>query len=85
LDGWTRLLRPHASVFLNLGDTYRNTFLAGIPARFEVAAREAGWHVANRIVWAKANGRPEPRPYRLANRHETVFHLTRVDRATGYF
>lgn len=85
LDGWARLLRPHASVFLNLGDTYRDTFLAGIPARFEVAAREAGWHVANQIVWTKVNGRPEPRPYRLANRHETVFQLTRANRATGYF
>ena len=34
LDGWALLLRPHAPVFLNLGDTYRDTFLAGIPARF---------------------------------------------------
>lgn len=85
LDGWVRLLRPHASVFLNLGDTYRDTFLAGIPARFEVAARDAGWHVANHIIWAKDNGLPEPLPYRLANRHESVFHLTRADRATGYF
>lgn len=85
LNGWARLLRPHASVFLNLGDTYRDTFLAGIPARFEVAARESGWHVANHVVWAKTNGRPEPRSYRLANRHESVFHLTSSDRATGHF
>lgn len=85
LAGWARLLRPHASVFLNLGDTYRGGFLAGIPARFEVAAREAGWRVANHIVWAKDNGLPEPLPYRLANRHEAVFHLTRADRATGYY
>jgi DNA modification methylase len=85
LDGWARLLRPHASVFLNLGDTYRDGFLAGVPARFEVAAREAGWRIANRIVWAKDNGLPEPLPYRLASRHEAVFHLTRVERATEYF
>jgi len=85
LDGWARLLRPHASVFLNLGDTYKDGFLVGIPARFEVAAREAGWKVANHVVWAKDNGLPEPRPYRLANRHESVFHLTRSASATGYF
>ena len=85
MDGWTRLLRPHASVFLNLGDTYRDTFLTGIPARFEVAARDAGWNIANHVVWAKDNGLPEPQPYRLANRHESVFHLTRTKRATGYF
>jgi DNA modification methylase len=85
LNGWARLLRPYASVFLNLGDTYRDGFLAGVPARFEVAAREAGWRVANHIVWAKDNGLPEPRPYRLASRHEAVLHLTRAGRATRYF
>lgn len=85
LDGLTRLLQPHASIFINLGDTYRNGFLAGIPARFEVAAQEAGWHVANHIIWAKDTGRPEPRPYRLAGRHEAVLHLTRANRPGGYY
>jgi len=85
LNGWARLLRPHASVFLNLGDTYRDGFLAGVPALFEVAAREAGWKIANRVVWVKDNGLPEPLPYRLANRHESVFQLTRSSSATGYF
>ena len=85
LDGWARLLRPHASVFLNVGDTYRDGFLAGVPARFEVAARAAGWKIANHVVWAKDNGLPEPLPYRLASRHESVFQLTRATKATGYF
>ncbi|WP_456429959.1 DNA methyltransferase [Rhodocaloribacter sp.] len=85
LEGWCPLLRSHASVFINLGDTFRNGFLVGIPARFEVAARQAGWNVANQIVWTKTVGRPEPRPYRLAGRHEVIFHLTRTRRATHYF
>ncbi|MDP9350653.1 MAG: site-specific DNA-methyltransferase, partial [Chloroflexota bacterium] len=85
LDGWTRLLRPHASVFINLGDTYRDGFLTGIPARFEVAVRQAGWQIANHIVWTKSVGRPEPQPTRLASRHEAIFHLTRARRATQYF
>lgn len=78
LNGWIRLLRPHASVFLNIGDTYQDGFLAGIPARFELAARDAGWRIVNHIVWAKSVGRPEPVPYRLSSRHEAVFHLTRA-------
>ena len=85
LAGWRRLLRPHASVFVNLGDTYRNGFLMGIPARFEVAVRQSGWNVANHIVWTKSVGRPEPRAYRLANRHEVIFHLTHAKRAAHYF
>lgn len=76
MRGWNRVLRPHASVFLNIGDTYLDGFLAGIPARFELAAREAGWNVVNHIVWSKSVGRPEPVPYRLSSRHETIFHLT---------
>jgi hypothetical protein len=73
LNGWVRLLRPHGSIFLNLGDTYRDGFLAGIPARFEVAARQSGWQIPNHIVWTKSIGSPEPRPYRLASRHEVIF------------
>ena len=85
LGGWVRLLRPHASVFINLGDTYRGGFLMGVPARFEVAVREAGWNVANHIVWTKSVGRPEPQPYRLASRHEVILHLTRTQRATDFY
>ncbi|NCC34107.1 MAG: site-specific DNA-methyltransferase [Chloroflexia bacterium] len=85
LNGWARLLRPHASVFLNLGDTYQDGFLAGIPARFELAARDAGWNVVNHIVWAKSVGRPEPVAYRLSSRHEAVFQLTRATHAAAIF
>lgn len=86
LDGWARLLHPHASVFLNIGDSYYKGFLVGIPALFEIAARQAGWNIVNHIVWAKSVGRPEPVTYRLASRHESVFHLTRAgDAAAIYF
>ena len=69
-----------------LGDTYRDGFSRRRPRPlFEVAVRRAGWKVANHIVWTKSIGRPEPRPYRLASRHEVVFHLTRAERATQYF
>lgn len=85
LNGWARVLRPHASVFLNLGDSYHKGFLVGIPARFEIAVRNAGWQVVNHIVWAKSVGRPEPVPYRLASRHESVFHLTRAHNASDIY
>lgn len=76
INRWRQLLRPHGSVFLNIGDVYRDGCLVGIPARFELAVRAAGWQVANHIVWAKPNGVPDPSPTRLVNRHEDVFHLT---------
>ena len=62
LGGWIPLLKPHASLFINLGDTYRGGFLVGIPARFEVAARAAGWNVLNDVRWTKDVGMPERNP-----------------------
>jgi DNA modification methylase len=76
LESWRPLLRPHASVVINIGDVHRNGGLVGIPGSFESAARDRGWRIANRIVWTKSGGVPEPKPYRLASRYEYLFHLT---------
>lgn len=75
INSWKTLLRPHGSVFINLGDVYRKGVLVGIPAMFEICALQNGWKMANRAVWTKNRGVPEPKPYRLANRYEFIFHL----------
>jgi DNA modification methylase len=76
LEEWKRVLRPHGSVFLNVGDTYHNKSLLGIPGRIEWdAVSTGGWLVRNRIIWAKESGMPDPVKNRLANRHEYVIHL----------
>lgn len=72
---WQRLLAPHGSVFLNVGDTYWDRTLAGVPARIETAAIAAGWVLRNRIIWVKKSGMPEPARSRLANRHEYILHF----------
>ncbi|MFD7433395.1 DNA-methyltransferase [Streptomyces sp. NPDC059861] len=76
LTEWRRVLRPTGSVFLNVGDTWKNQSLAGIPGRIEAAAADAGWLIRNRIIWAKTRGMPDPVQNRLASRHEYVIHLT---------
>lgn len=75
-EEWKRVLRPHGSIFLNVGDTYWNRSLAGIPGRVEAAACDRGWKLRNRIIWAKENGMPDPSKNRLANRHEYILHFT---------
>lgn len=75
LREWRRVLRPTGSVFLNVGDTYHNRSLVGIPGRIEAAAVDDGWLVRNRVIWTKDGGMPEPARNRLANRHEYVLHL----------
>lgn len=43
-----------------------------------IAAQDLGWLIQQRIVWVKTYGVPEPKQYRLANRYEFVFHLSRT-------
>lgn len=83
LKEWRRVLRPSGSVLLNIGDSFRNRSLAGIPGRVEAAAGDDGWIVRNRIIWAKDGGMPEPAQNRLANRHEYIIHL--VKRQSYYY
>ncbi len=75
LDSWRPLLRPHGSVFLNVGDVFREGALVGIPAMIELEARRRDWRIVNRVIWAKDRGVPEPRQYRFAGRHEYVYQL----------
>ena len=76
LEEWRRVLRPHGSVFLNVGDTYYNKSLLGIPGQIEWRAAKGKWLIRNRIIWAKESGMPDPVKNRLANRHEYIIHLT---------
>lgn len=77
INSWIPLLRPHASVFINIGDTTRDCSLVGIPDMLAIELRRNGWLIVNRIIWAKPNGVPEKRQDRLASRHESVFQLAR--------
>lgn len=72
-----RILAYHGNFFLNIGDTYKNRSLAGVPAMVESEARKQGFLLRNRIIWAKENGMPDPSSNRLANRHEFVLHFSR--------
>jgi len=76
MDEWNRILTSNGSLSLKTGHTYANRSLVGIPEMLMQAARENGWLVRNKILWAKPSGMPEPAPNRLANRHEYIFHFT---------
>ncbi|HMG76075.1 MAG TPA: site-specific DNA-methyltransferase [Pyrinomonadaceae bacterium] len=81
MDEWQRVLRPSGSVFLNIGDTYWQTSLQGIPSSIEVEAKAHGWRLRNRIVWVKTGGTPDPAKDRLAPRHEYILHFA----LNGYY
>lgn len=83
LDKWRTFLRPTGSIFINIGDTYKRRSITGIPGMFVQEARKDGWTVRNEIVWSKPNGIPSSAKDRLANRHESIFHL--VDRKDYFY
>jgi len=72
---WRRVLRPSGAIFLNIGDTYWQKHLQGIPGLIEASARKDGWMLRNRIVWVKKRGMPDPAQDRLAGRHEYILHF----------
>jgi site-specific DNA-methyltransferase (adenine-specific) len=86
-----RVLAPHGSLWLNLGDAYSRhvgygalakSLLLG-PERVVRALVSDGWLLRNKVVWAKANPLPSPAKDRLTNAHEFVYFL--VKRSSYFF
>jgi DNA modification methylase len=73
-----RVLKPEGSLWLNLGDTYRNKSLIGIPWRVALTLiDEAGWLLRNDVIWNKVKGAPDNSKDKLRNIHEFVFHFVK--------
>ena len=72
-DGVWRVLADDGAVWVNLGDTYADKSLAGIPWRFAFAMQERGWYLRQDIIWAKPNPMPESVTDRCTKSHEYIF------------
>ena len=72
-----RVLKSSGSLWLNLGDTYYNKSLAGIPFRVAFALQADGWYLRQDIIWAKNNCMPESVKDRCTKSHEYIFLLTK--------
>ena len=79
-----RVLKPTGSFWLNLGDTYSEKGLLGVPWRvaFELTDNQ-GWKMRNSVVWNKIKGGMDNSKDRLGNVHEQVFHF--VKQSKGYY
>ncbi|WP_336357862.1 DNA-methyltransferase [Haloarcula sp. CGMCC 1.6347] len=71
-----RVLKPEGSFWLNIGDTYQNKDLAGVPWRTALAMKDRqDWVLRNDIIWNKVKGNPSSASDRLRVMHEYVFHF----------
>jgi DNA modification methylase len=60
-------------MFVNLGDSYADGELVGIPWMFALAMKEWGWKLINDVIWVKPNGMPESAKRRFTKMHEHIF------------
>jgi DNA modification methylase len=73
-----RVLTPRGSLWLNLGDTYRDKSLIGVPWRVALhLIDEGGWLLRNDIIWNKVKGAPDQSKDKLRNIHEYMFHFVK--------
>lgn len=83
-DELKRVLSNQGSFWLNIGDTYQNKKLLGIPWRVALAmADKQGWILRNSIIWDKQKGAMDSSKDKLRNVHENLFHF--VKKAKGYY
>jgi DNA modification methylase len=72
-DEVRRVLTDDGTVWVNLGDTYADKSLAGVPWLFAFAMKERGWYLRQDIIWAKPNPMPESVTDRCTKSHEYIF------------
>lgn len=79
-----RVLKESGSFWLNIGDSYLDKRLLGIPWRLAIKmVDEQDWTLRNSVVWNKVKGGPDNTLDRLRNVHEDVFHFVKHPR--GYY
>ena len=77
-----RVLRDDGNIWINLGDSYSEGNLVGIPWRVALALQSDGWVLRQDIIWSKPACMPESVQNRCTKSHEYIFLLVKQ---AGYF
>src|SRR3989344_1699865 len=73
-----RVLKDTGSFWLNIGDSYYNKQLLGIPWRVALKMTdEQGGILRNEVIWNKVKGGPDNAKDKLGNVHEQIFHFVK--------
>jgi len=76
-----RVLKTDGVFFLNLGDTFVNKEIMGVPWRVALMMQRRGWHLRTDIIWEKADPMPEPVKVKRPTRaHEYIFMFSKDDK-----
>ena len=77
-NGLRPKLKDDGLLWLNLGDTYREKTLLGIPWRIALALQSDGWILRSDIIWRKTNAMPSSIKDRPTTDHEYVFMFSKT-------
>jgi DNA modification methylase len=72
-----RVMRDDATLWLNLGDSFGNKQLLGVPWRVAFALQADGWYLRSDIIWSKPNPMPESVTDRPTKSHEYLFLISK--------
>lgn len=72
-----RILAPHGTLWLNLGDSYLKKSLLGLPWLAAIALRQNGWYLRQEIIWHKPAPMPAAVRDRCTTSHEPIFLLSK--------
>jgi DNA modification methylase len=75
-------LKDSRLLWLNLGDTYKNKELLGVPWRVAFALKDRGWILRSDVIWKKPNAMPSSVKNRPTTDHEYIFLFSKK---TDYF
>ena len=78
-DEIKRLLTNQGSLWLNLGDKYRDKELMGMPWRVALSLIDKGWILRNDIIWDQMKGTQSCKD-RLRDVYEHIFHFVKEKR-----
>lgn len=77
-NGLRPKLKDDGLLWLNLGDTYRDKTLLGIPWRVALALQDDGWILRSDIIWHKTNAMPSSVKDRPTTDHEYIFMFSKA-------
>lgn len=72
-----RVLKNNGTLWLNLGDKYKDNDLLGMPWKVALALKDDGWILRADIIWHKPNAMPSSVKNRPTTDHEYVFFFTK--------
>lgn len=68
-----RVLKDDGTLWLNLGDKYKDGAQLGMPWRVALALQDDGWILRSDIIWHKPNAMPSSVKTRPTTDHEYIF------------